>query len=128
MEDQQGNVLEQQSSTMGRWILWQPAIIELYDNRLLPLASREYQFAYRLPGKMDGLRLRTRVRYHILTDAQHEMLQTKYGLSGDDPYRFVVYDRTVPLSGDLDFAWGKEGGLSPSLEGSHGVDSCQERG
>ena len=50
MEDRQGQVLEQQTSTMGRWIMWQPAIVELYDNRLLPLASREYQFAYRLPA------------------------------------------------------------------------------
>ena len=42
VEDGQKNVLDQQKSTMGRWILWQPAILELYDNRLLPLASREY--------------------------------------------------------------------------------------
>ena len=42
-----GTSLEEQKSTMGRWIMWQPAILELYDNRLLPLASREYEFAYR---------------------------------------------------------------------------------
>lgn len=128
VEDEQGTVLEQQRTTMGRWILWQPAIVELYDNRLLPLASREYQFAYRLPEKIDGLRLRTRVRYHILTDAQHEMLQTKYGLTGDDPYRFVVYERAVPLSGDMNFAWEKESDLSPSFVGSHEVNSCKARG
>jgi len=128
VENEQGTVFEQQSSTMGRWILWQPAIVELYDNRLLPLASREYQFAYRLPTNMDGLRLRTRVRYHILTDAQHEMLRTKYGLTGDDPYRFVVYERTVPLLGDLNLAWAKEEGLSPSREGPHGANNCNARG
>ncbi|MBI5672695.1 MAG: hypothetical protein HZC50_05420, partial [Nitrospirae bacterium] len=65
VEDRQGNVLEQQSSTMGRWILWQPAILELYDNRLFPQDSRDYQFAYRIPEKTDGLKLRARVRYHI---------------------------------------------------------------
>jgi hypothetical protein len=101
VEDQQGNVLEQQSSTMGRWILWQPVIVELYDNRLFPQTSRDYQFAYRIPEKTDGLKLKTRVRYHILTDGQHEMLQTKYGLTGNDPYRFVVYEREFPLSGEL---------------------------
>ena len=41
---------------MGRWIMWQPAILELYDNRLLPLASREYQFAYQLPDNAEGLK------------------------------------------------------------------------
>jgi hypothetical protein len=101
VEDRDGNMLEQQSSTMGRWILWQPAVVELYDNRLLPQDSREYQFVYRLPEKADGLKLKTRVRYHILTDAQHEMLRTKYGLTGNDPYRFVVYEREFPLSGEL---------------------------
>jgi hypothetical protein len=41
------------------------------------------------------------VQYHILTDKQHEMLQTKYGLTGNDPYRFVLYEREFPLSGAL---------------------------
>jgi hypothetical protein len=101
VEDPQGHVLDRQSATMGRWILWQPAIVELYDNRLLPLASREYRFTYRLPAQAQGLRVKTRVQYHILTDSQHEMLRTKYGLTGNDPYRFVVYEREFPLSEQL---------------------------
>ena len=101
VEDAQNNVLDQQKSTMGRWILWQPAILELYDNRLLPLASREYSFAYRIPPKSEGLILKARVQYHILTDKQHEMLRTKYGLTGNDPYRFVIYEREFPLSEQL---------------------------
>ena len=101
VEDAQKNVLDQQKSTMGRWILWQPAILELYDNRLLPLASREYSFAYRIPPQSEGLILKARVQYHILTDGQHEMLRTKYGLTGNDPYRFVIYEREFPLSGAL---------------------------
>src|SRR5262249_46504983 len=75
--------------------------VELYDNRLLPLASREYQFTYQLPSQAEGLKMKTRVQYHIVTDKQHEMLQTKYGLTGNDPYRFVVYERDFPLSGAL---------------------------
>ncbi len=96
--DRQGNVLDRQSSTMGRWILWQPAIVELYDNRLLPLASRDYQYTYRVPAQPEDLILKTRVQYHILTDGQHKMLRGKYGLTGDDPYRFVIYEREFPLS------------------------------
>ena len=99
VEDGQKQVLAEQQSTMGRWILWQPAIIEFYDNRLLPLASREYRFAYRVPAQSEGLILKARVQYHILTDGQHEMLQTKYGLTGTDPYRFLIYERDFPLSG-----------------------------
>jgi hypothetical protein len=81
--------------------MWQPAIVELYDNRLLPLASREYQFVYQLPAQAEGLKVKTRVQYHILTDKQHEMLQTKYGLTGNDLYRFAIYEREFPLSGAL---------------------------
>jgi hypothetical protein len=55
--------------------MWQSAIHELYDNRLLSLARREYQFEYQLPAQAEGLKVRMRVQYHILSDKQHEMLQ-----------------------------------------------------
>lgn len=99
--DQNGNVLEQQSDTMGRWILWQPAIVELYDNRLMPLASRDYTFEYAVPKDSGGLKLLTTVRYHIQSERQHQMLIEKYGLTAPDPYHFTVYERVVPLTGNL---------------------------
>lgn len=101
VEDGQGRVLAQQSDTMGRWILWQPVIVEVYDNRLLPLASRDYHFAYRLPEGSRGLTMKTRVRYHIMTDDQHEMLRRDYGLTATDPYSFTIYERDFPLSDGL---------------------------
>lgn len=101
VEDGSKRVVQEKTNTMGRWILWQPAIVELYDNRLLPLASQDYTFTYRLPTDAKGLTLKARVRYHIQSDGQHEMLQTKYGLTGTDPYRFTIYEREFPLSGDL---------------------------
>jgi hypothetical protein len=101
VQDKDGRVLSHQTDTMGRWILWQPVVVEVYDNRLLPLASREYTFAYRMPEEAAGLTLKTLVRYHILTDDQHEMLREKYGLTADDPYRFTIYERTFPLSHEL---------------------------
>ncbi|HEU4683631.1 MAG TPA: hypothetical protein VFS39_03915 [Nitrospira sp.] len=106
--DRNGKVLKEQSDTMGRWIMWQPAIIELYDNRLLPLASRDYSFSYRLPQDLAGLTLTARVRYHIQTERQHRMLTDKFGLTADDPYYFTVYERTVPLTGDLALGFGDE--------------------
>ena len=99
--DQNDKVLKEQSDTMGRWIMWQPAIIELYDNRLLPLASRDYRFSYRLPKELAGIKLQARVRYHIQTEKQHEMLISQFGLTSNEPYHFTVYERNVPLMGDL---------------------------
>jgi hypothetical protein len=101
VRDRSGRVLSRQSDTMGRWILWQPVVLEVYDNRLLPLASREYSFTYRVPDQAAGLTLTTLVRYHILTDDQHETLRAKYGLTANEPYRFTIYERTFPLSGEL---------------------------
>ncbi len=124
VEDGQGQVLDRQSSTMGRWILWQPAIVELYENRLLPLASRDYQFAYRLPLDAKGLILKTKVQYHILSDGQHEMLRNKYGLTGTDPYRFVIDEREFPLSGELAAAL-RAGGRSVGVSGSPDGVSCK---
>ncbi len=101
VKDSAGNMVEQQTNTMGRWILWQPVIWEVYDNRLLPLASRDYSFDYRVPNEEKGWSVITRIRYHILTDAQHQMLRERYELTGDDPYVFTVYEREFPLNGTL---------------------------
>lgn len=124
VEDRDGKVLERQSSTMGRWILWQPAIVELYDNRLFPMASRDYRFDYRLPEQAEGLILKTRVQYHILTDGQHEMLRNKFGLMGDDPYRFVIDERTFPLSSDLTAALDQGGRRSVMIHPEEG-NNCK---
>ena len=125
VEDREGQVLEEETAIMGRWIMWQPAIVELYDNRLLPLASREYQFSYRLPAQVEGLKLKTRVQYHILTDGQHEMLQRSYGLTGNDPYRYVVYEREFPLSGDLKAALEGAGDQSPVVSRQQDEKNCK---
>ena len=101
VEDEGGKVLEQQSDTTGRWILWQPAIVELHDNRLMPLASQDYTFEYRVPKDSAGLKLRTKIRYHIQTEGQHQMLIDKYGLTAKDPYNFTVYERAAALNGNL---------------------------
>lgn len=101
-------VLDRQVDTMGRWILWQPAIVEVYDNRLLPLAGRDYTYEYRVPAGSERLTVKTRVRYHILTDGQHEMLREKYGLTADDPYVFTIYERDFPLSHELTTALRRE--------------------
>ena len=101
VRDRANNILHHQLETMGRWILWQPVIVEVYDNRLLPLASRDYQFSYELPRDRQDLVIEARVRYHILTDGQHEMLKETYGLTAEDPYRFTIYQREFPLDSGL---------------------------
>ena len=104
VRDPNGTVVHQQLDTMGRWILWQPVIVEVYDNRLLPLASRDYTFGYEIPEGEKGWRVEARIRYHILTDDQHQMLKDKYHLTGEDPYVFTIYEREFPLDATLSVA------------------------
>ena len=75
---------------------------------LLPLASRDYRFSTRMPEAAQGLYVTARVRYHILTDGQHAMLKNKYELTADEPYRFTIYERELPLSDKLAAALGAE--------------------
>ena len=97
VRDSNGTVVHEQSDTMGRWILWQPVIVEVYDNRLLPLASRDYAFEYEMPEHEKGWIVQARIRYHIQTDGQNQMLRDQYGLTADDPYVFTIYEREFPL-------------------------------
>jgi hypothetical protein len=41
------------------------------------------------------------VRYHIQSERQHQMLINKYGLTAPDPYFFTVYEKAMPLTGNL---------------------------
>lgn len=122
--DRTGRVVKEQRDSMGRWILWQPVIVDLYDNRLPPLASRDYRFRYRLPDSVEGLQLLAKVRYHILTDKAHQKLKTTYGLEGEHPYNFTIYDRTVPLDGPLLAEMIPLGGTRSAHEGA----SCEKKG
>ncbi len=99
--DSAARVIARQRDTMGRWILWQPVVLEVYDNRLLPLASREYAFTTRIPADGSRHTVTARIAYHILTEDQHEWLTREYDLTGDDPYVFTIYERTLSLASGL---------------------------
>jgi hypothetical protein len=99
--DQNGRVVASQNHTMGRWIIWRPVILEVYDNRVSPLKSRDYRFATRIPFMGTSRSLRIQVKYHILTEKAHNKLRTHYGLVDDLPYFFTIYEREIPLTEDM---------------------------
>jgi hypothetical protein len=122
--DRNGRVVKEQTHSMGRWIMWQPVIVDLYDNRLPPLAGRDYRFSYRLPDSVEGLQLQARVKYHILTDKAYQKLKDNYGLQGEHPYNFTIYERTVSLAGPLSAEMIPLGGARSAHTGA----SCQKKG
>ena len=54
-----------------------------------------------MPVFIAGLKLTAKVRYHIQSERQHQMLIDKYGLTAPDPYFFTVYEQAVPLTGNV---------------------------
>jgi hypothetical protein len=99
--DASGAVIKRQESTMRRWIVWWPVIVEVYENRLSPLMSRDYVFRYWSPRNLQGLTLRASVKYHIMTEAQYRRLQNKFGLSIDVPHVFTIYEQELRLDEPL---------------------------
>lgn len=118
--DAAGEVLKRQEHTMRRWIVWWPVIWEVYENRLMPLDSRDYMFRYRLPEKPEGLKLRTLVKYHILTDAQYKKLQTRYGLSVEVPYVFTIFEQEFGINEPLPQVTAQQDISSPYCDGRTG--------
>lgn len=100
--DQHDHILKKESHTIGRWIIWQPIIWEVYGNRLKPMESREFTFQYQLPESVQidsRLKFRTIIEYHIQSEGTHKMLITKYGLTSNDPFKFTVFEHEVQLPG-----------------------------
>jgi hypothetical protein len=98
MLDANGEILKRQENTMRRWIVWWPVIVEVYENRLTPLSSRDYQFQYRLPQNPERLKLRASVKYHIMTEGQYKRLQKKYGLSVEVPHVFTIFEQELRMN------------------------------
>lgn len=97
--DGKDHVLKEKTHPIGRWILWKPLIVEVYENRPSPFESLSYDFDYRIPSDGEGLRLITEVAYHIMSERTHGKLEKKYGLTARDPYRFVIFRETISLKG-----------------------------
>lgn len=118
--DAAGKVLKHQEDTMRRWIVWWPVIVEVYENRLVPQASRDYRFQYRLPQNPEGLTLRATLKYHIMTEKQYKKLQTKYGLSVEVPYVFTIVEEEFRLNEPIPVMASVQENLPPHCDGRKG--------
>jgi hypothetical protein len=98
VKDQQGRVVSAQDDTMGRWIMWKPIIVELYDNRVGPQQVRDYSFNAKIPGDGNLQTLHVQVQYHILTEKAYKRLQARYGLTQEVPHVFTIYEKEISLS------------------------------
>ncbi|MBI5135915.1 MAG: hypothetical protein HZA24_01120 [Nitrospirae bacterium] len=93
-EMQDGKVVESKRHTIGRWLIWKPVIIELYENRIPPTEFRDYRYTAQTgPGRQ----LRVTVTYHIVTERAKGRLIRKYDLPPDTVDHFTLFEQTVDL-------------------------------
>ncbi len=100
IKDGDGRVVSRQSHTISRWIIWRPVIIEVFQNRIPPLQSRDYSIAYRMPdpSRAGKMTIHAKVSYHILTERAYQKLKDRYGLTEEVPHDFTIYEEEVPLT------------------------------
>ncbi len=92
--NKKGEILKSRQYTIGRWIIWKPIIIEVYENRIKPLESRNYRFSYNTSA---GESIRVQVIYHIMTERAKERLRKKYGLTEDVLIESKIFEDIIPI-------------------------------
>jgi hypothetical protein len=89
-----GKVIASKKHQIGRWLIWKPIIIELYENRIPPLEHRDYH--YKVTAK-PGHTLKVTVKYHIVTKRAKNMLIKKFDLPAAVVDHFILFEQEVPL-------------------------------
>jgi len=90
-----GGVLKSEQYSIGRWIIWKPIIVEVYENRIKPHETKEYIFNY---NNSAGDEIRVQVVYHIMTERAKNKLKQKYGLKEDISIEYKIFEDVTPLN------------------------------
>src|SRR3990172_5278975 len=81
--------------SIGRWIIWKPIIVEVYENRIKPHETKKYIFNY---NNSAGDEIRVQVVYHIMTERAKNKLKQKYGLKEDISIEYKIFEDVTPLN------------------------------
>jgi len=88
--DAAGHVLQSQTHTIERTVLWRPFIVDLWDTRLKPGEPRQYSIAFD-PGVPQATSVEAVVRYEMM-DASH-----RAALHYRGTVSYVVFQKRIPL-------------------------------
>lgn len=96
--DSAGGVLEEQSHTLKRTILWRPFIVDLWDTRLKPGQPRTYEIEFSTSGKRRPATLEAVVRYFLVDEKRRQRI----GYQDREATSYEVFRRRVPLTAGAD--------------------------
>jgi len=89
--DKSGRVIEEQTHTLKRTVMWRPFIIDLKDNRLARWQPRRYELE--VPADSEAILVEAEIRYHLLAESRRQRI----GYENRTPIDYAVFHRQIPL-------------------------------
>jgi len=87
----QGNILDKQSHTIRRTVMWRPFIIDLRDTRLPRWQPRQYEFNVRKDSK--AIKVEVEIRYHLMDENRRERI----GYKNKTPINYEIFRKQILL-------------------------------
>lgn len=94
LKDAAGKVMDDETFTMKRTVMWRPFIIDLWDTRLPSKEPRVFEWDFDAQGAKS---LEIVVRYHLLDEARRERI----GYQNTTPINYPIYEKSLPLGESL---------------------------
>ncbi len=89
-----GDVIEEQSHTLRRTVMWRPFIVDLWDTRLAPREPRSYVIESSRDGAATPAAVEAIVRYYLVDEKRRKRI----GYESSDPTSHEVYRERILLS------------------------------
>jgi hypothetical protein len=92
--DGYGDVLDEETHTLKRTILWRPFIIDLWDTRLPRWQPRTYEFEFSVAGKRTPAVLEAVVRYFLVDEKRRKRI----GYADREATTYEVFRQHITLT------------------------------
>lgn len=89
--NEQGDVLDEQTHTIKRTVMWRPFIVDLWDTRLARWQPRRFDLEVPVDGS--AVTVEAEVRYHLLAERRRKRI----GYENSTPISYTVFHEQIPL-------------------------------
>jgi hypothetical protein len=98
--DSEGRVLQEQSHSLKRTVIWRPFIIDLWDTRLPRWQPRSYELSIPANSRHKPVSVEAVVRYHLLDEKRRKRI----GYENKTPIAYEVFRQMISLDADRNAA------------------------
>jgi len=93
--DEQGRVLDEQTHTIKRTVMWRPFIVDLWDTRLPRWQPRQYELE--VPSDSKAVKVEAEIRYYLLAEKRRQQI----GYENKTPINYEIFRKQIPLQADI---------------------------